>query len=362
MNNTKFIFSSLLLLSNLACSSGVFQRDHSSTSPDKYSRQLELTRLETSARFKAFDIPYCDSKLETDQELQTLDILAPDAPDEPLPVLLFIHGGAFIAGDKSDFTRDLEGLITSQQIVVANINYRLANGRITFQDQMADVASALAYVAAHVSDYGGDPSNIFLGGGSAGASLASVLAFSLNELLPLPWDENRCNQGELPNISGLINNWGIYTDDAYFVGDVPFLGTNLVRFIHGPQGETAPSGYGDATWGEVFFAQFWADQNDRFPVLINHGTKDELVGFKNAEYFWLERHSVQPVEMYHFPSASHGLINLKSPHINAGLDHAAQFINSSDDFEVKNPSICSIKYLGKKTNRLDNEAADVCLR
>ncbi len=98
--------------------------------------------------------------------------------DAPKPVLVFVHGGGFLRGDKggSGGGSDLEtwpnaavGRMAAQAgMIGAVINYRLAPDHM-WPAGSQDVLAALDWLVAHVADHGGDPQRIVLVGTSAGA-------------------------------------------------------------------------------------------------------------------------------------------------------------------------------------------------
>ncbi len=103
--------------------------------------------------------------------LHRLDVFRPEAGGSTLPVLLFVHGGAFIAGDKHGaFYPDNFTLWAAKHgMVGVNINYRLAPGH-PFPAGAEDLAAALAWVRDNISRFGGDPGRIVLVGHSAGGN------------------------------------------------------------------------------------------------------------------------------------------------------------------------------------------------
>lgn len=110
-----------------------------------------------------------------DHPLQRLDVFT-STPDMGAgkPILLFVHGGGFVRGDKhrpGDFTYDNVMIwAVSNGFVGVNTNYRLAP-EFAYPNATQDVASAIAWAREHGAEYGGDPDRIFLWGHSAGASL-----------------------------------------------------------------------------------------------------------------------------------------------------------------------------------------------
>jgi acetyl esterase/lipase len=109
---------------------------------------------------------------------QTLEVHVP-AGAHDAPILVMVHGGAWIVGDK-DNPGVIDGKLAhwgSQGAIVVSVNYRLWPAASPLE-QAVDVASALAWVQRHAHEWHGDPSRIVLMGHSAGAHLVSLLAVS----------------------------------------------------------------------------------------------------------------------------------------------------------------------------------------
>ncbi len=101
--------------------------------------------------------------------LQKLDVFAPTAkPAKPRPVLLFVHGGGFVRGDKKT-TDNMVAWGVNNGMVGVDINYRLAP-KNPWPAGGQDLASAIAWTRAHIAEYGGDPDHIIIWGHSAGAN------------------------------------------------------------------------------------------------------------------------------------------------------------------------------------------------
>jgi triacylglycerol lipase len=97
-----------------------------------------------------------------------LDLYLPLHADGAAPVVVFLHGGGFIRGDKGD--RAHAGHYFSRHGVLAILpNYRLGP-RHRWPAGAQDVSSVLAWARAHVAQYGGNPDHIVLAGESAGAA------------------------------------------------------------------------------------------------------------------------------------------------------------------------------------------------
>lgn len=112
-----------------------------------------------------------------DDPLQTLDAYVPKGGGGGRGVVIMIHGGSWIAGDKDDFLT-FPSAIRDEGFVVVNMNYRLANGEdpaanaIHIGDMIADVESVKEYVATKAKKWDCDPAKLVLLGFSAGGHLA----------------------------------------------------------------------------------------------------------------------------------------------------------------------------------------------
>jgi len=92
------------------------------------------------------------------------------------PVIVAIHGGAWVSGDKADYEFIAEE-IASNGFVVASINYRFSSDEI-FPAQIHDVKAAVRWIRANAEERGFDTNNIGVIGSSAGGHLAAVLGTS----------------------------------------------------------------------------------------------------------------------------------------------------------------------------------------
>ena len=114
------------------------------------------------------DIPYASPAVER----QVLDIHAPqDAKN--LPVVFWIHGGGWQAGDKSG-VQEKPRVFVERGFVFVSTNYRLLPN-VEMETIIRDVAKSLGWVHKHIAEHGGDPKRIFVMGHSAGAQLAALV-------------------------------------------------------------------------------------------------------------------------------------------------------------------------------------------
>lgn len=117
------------------------------------------------------DLPY-----GTDAR-QRMDVFLPAAPQRA-PILLMVHGGAWMVGDKS-MSRVVDAKVAhwvgERGYIVVSINYRMVPD-VDVPAQARDVATALATVQARAAAWGGDASRLVLMGHSAGAHLVALLS------------------------------------------------------------------------------------------------------------------------------------------------------------------------------------------
>jgi alpha/beta superfamily hydrolase len=131
-----------------------------------------------------------------------------DRPTD-VPVALHFHGGGFHSGNKRREARPLIGHLVSRGMVCASANYRL-RPHVGYEEQLADVLVAIAWVQSHAREYGGDPERIFLVGSSAGAYL-SVDAVNVGTT----------------GIAGIVGRYG------YYGGLMPERSQPPILVIHG---------------------------------------------------------------------------------------------------------------------------------
>lgn len=131
-------------------------------------------------------------ELETGEECLNLNIWAPtNAQEHPLPVMVFVHGGASLIGFSAYPIYNAAELSTAGNVIVVTINYRLgAFGALDFTWLNAsstsahrfesnlglkDVVTALRWVRENIAEFGGDPGNVTLFGESAGGAAVTTL-------------------------------------------------------------------------------------------------------------------------------------------------------------------------------------------
>lgn len=140
-----------------------------------------------------------------------LDLFLPSDGAAPLPMVFWIHGGAWISGTKRDIAPYLR-MLAARGYAAVGLDYSTAPGR-QYPTALAQLNQALRYVTDRAGDFGLDPRRVVLAGDSAGAQLASQLAAIATNA------EYARQVGIDPGIrqdqlSGVILNCGVYDLEA----------------------------------------------------------------------------------------------------------------------------------------------------
>jgi acetyl esterase/lipase len=149
------------------------------------------------------DIPY--NLADDAHPRQQLDLYLPTTDN--FPVVLYVHGGAWVGGDKNLYA-NIGNTLTEAGYGVAIINYRLSP-EFTHPAHTEDGALAIKWLVAHIGEYGGDPDTFFLTGHSAGGHMVSLLTLDPQYLgaVDVPLDV----------IKGVISYSGLYWIDDWIM-------------------------------------------------------------------------------------------------------------------------------------------------
>ena len=109
---------------------------------------------------------------------QNFDLYLPGKKsDQPLPLIVWIHGGAWMLGVKD---WDNVAYLVKHGYAIASIDYRFST-EATFPAQIQDCNTALNFILAHATGYGIDPKQFVVAGGSAGGHLALLLGLARDQ-------------------------------------------------------------------------------------------------------------------------------------------------------------------------------------
>jgi para-nitrobenzyl esterase len=126
---------------------------------------------------------------DSSEDCLTINVLAPQAPSKsPRPVLVFIHGGAYVTGSSAEPLYHGDHLVRNGDIVYVTFNYRLgalgyldfteyATAERTFETNVGlrDQVAALEWIQQNIAAFGGDPTNVTVWGQSSGANAVTTL-------------------------------------------------------------------------------------------------------------------------------------------------------------------------------------------
>lgn len=169
-----------------------------------------------------------DVSYDRDFRRQKLDVIKPKGKG-PFPILLYVHGGGFYAGDKSHYLRVAQQFAAEGWLVV-NMNYRLAPGH-TFPSQLEDIFFVLQWLKDNAEEQGGDLSQMVWAGDSAGAYLVSVMAATLHSP-KLRMENGIASPLRKGTLKGLLLFYGIYDLETARHLDFPWIKTMIKGFLN----------------------------------------------------------------------------------------------------------------------------------
>lgn len=249
---------------------------------------------------------------------EMLDIYRPKSiPEEGCPVLLQIHGGAWVVGDKGHQGLPLMHHLAKRGWICVAINYRLSP-TAGYPAHQIDCKSAISWIRREGNKYGMNPNFIAVTGGSAGGHLAALTALTPNDPVFQPNDDTDTT------VQACIPMFGVFD--------------MLSRFDQNPA-----SGVFDEFLVQQIFHMERTEENmpawDHYspikhvsenapPFLMLHGTNDSIVAISESRVFndTLSEVSKQPVVFAELEGADHGFEFLHSPRTEYVINTAHEFL------------------------------------
>lgn len=230
---------------------------------------------------KALDIVYGNKSPR-----QKIDLyLPPEAsPAAPVPLVVFFHGGGFMAGDRRDMQFAIYLGVLNCGYALASVGYRVSS-ETQFPEPVRDCKTAIRRLRAIAPEYGIDPSRIAVAGNSAGAYMALMVACSPN--IPLLEDrttgdaafgtEVRCCVATYPPVDfSLVDAQKLQEGDASAPMSNPESPES--RFMGAAVNSLPPEVVQAASPAHYLTPNVP-------PILLKAGTCDELVPHAQSVYF-----------------------------------------------------------------------------
>jgi len=176
--------------------------------------------------------------------------------------------------------------IAKSGFLVMTANYRLSP-MVRHPSHLMDCKRSLAWLKAHAAEFGGDPNFVVVGGESAGAHLACLLALTPNVPHLQPGLEDVDT-----SVQGCVDLYGLHdlsdTNLVFRSRDNPLFGglaSFLARFVMGLSIKDAPGMYSMAS--PLYRLQHFVDHPNKIPAFFaSHGSRDDLIPVHDSIHFY----------------------------------------------------------------------------
>src|SRR5690606_4078976 len=242
----------------------------------------------------------------------------PPRPGEKRPVLVQVHGGAWVLGFKDRQGQLLMRRLAERGWVGSNIDYRLSP-MAPSPDHPADVKQALAWIREHAEEYGIDPDFVAVTGGSAGGHLTALTALTQNDPRYQPGFEDADT-----SVAAAVPFYGVYDftnrNGAWPAETVPHF---LAPYVMKSDPDAEPEAWAAASPLDQVHAE-------APPFFVIHGDLDVLAPVEDARDFVqrLDAVSKEPVYYLELHGAQHAFETFASVRANAVVQAAARFLSA----------------------------------
>jgi acetyl esterase/lipase len=243
------------------------------------------------------------------------------APAQGAPVMVYIHGGAWVMGEKREQGKPMMFELVARGWVCVAINYRLSP-KATWPAHIIDAKKAMAWVKAHIETYGGDPNFVAVSGGSAGGHLSALLALTPGDPQFQPGFEDADT-----SVDACVPFYGVMDMTGTDEGAAQY-GSGLLHLLEGRVMKARASEH-----PEIFRAASptYRVRADAPPFFVLHGRNDTLVPISVARIFVdaLRAVSLAPVAYAELPLAQHAFDVLASLRGQATTGGVAAFLEAA---------------------------------
>ncbi len=234
---------------------------------------------------------------------QKLDLFVPEKAAGPTPLIVWIHGGAWVSGDKADNPPLRRGYV-QRGYAVASLNYRLS-GVAIFPAQIEDCKTAIRWLRAHAKEYNIDPSRIGVWGGSAGGHLVALLG-TTGDLRDFDVGEHLDQSSAVQAVGDYFGPTDFVQMDAHAVKDARLIHDTPQspesRLIGGPIQDPANAAKVQRANPITFVTKGDA------PFVIVHGDQDPLVPHHQSDLLYMAlKEAGVPVRFHTIKGGGHGV-------------------------------------------------------
>ena len=178
----------------------------------KNTERMDNKRIKTLTMPKGVTESNDHQYINDGDKYHQIDVYYPESATGKLPVVVDIHGGGWMYGDK-ELNKPYCLTVASKGYVVFNMSYRLCPD-VTAADQLRDISKALCWVRDNLDNYPCDKNNIYLTGDSAGGMLACFTGMlSVSEKMRSLYDT--VDFGINFNAVGLVSPVAFMDDGTY---------------------------------------------------------------------------------------------------------------------------------------------------
>ncbi|MPT30627.1 MAG: alpha/beta hydrolase [Chryseobacterium sp.] len=272
------------------------------------------------------DILY--KKTPENKELK-LDIYQPKNIHKKTPVVIYLHGGAWVRSDKSVITKNFRQYVLSEMIknnyTVISIDYTLLNKKIHLDKPLQDCKDVLAWIRENAEIYQLDMDNIGIWGASSGAHLALLTAYNQEP-------------ETLPKLNYAVNFYGptdlneLFRTDANPVALEIFKLYARGQFMLRHKKILELTGYNIENQKKQaikecnIYSPLTYVSKETIPTLIFHGTNDDVVDISQSE---LLKNALENNKIYH---KYYIINNAKHTFSNINLHEAKDIARKTVDF------------------------------
>ena len=202
-----------------------------------------------------------------DHPRQRMDVFLPKTRTENTPVLLMLHGGFWVEGDKSSFT-SIQQQLLGMGYACINLNYRFVSPDNDYTGLMDDIGAAIAMVRNHSKEWNIAGKGYHLAGFSAGGHMALLYGYVAK------------SPGEITSVISISGPVGLTGD---MLGGQLANSPEILQALQWLTGAALPEDEQDPNFVHYQLASPISHIQNAVPTLLMHGNMDELVPFSQSQ-------------------------------------------------------------------------------